>query len=57
LKTLIEHLEFILTVDRDDTVLRDAALVMRDDRIIDLGPSAEVLKRHGRESFDRIGDG
>jgi len=57
LKTLIEHLEFILTVDRDDTVLRDAALVMRDDRIIDLGPSAEVLKRHGRESFDRIRDG
>lgn len=57
MKTLIKHLDFILTVDRDDTVLRDAAIVVEDDRIIDLGPSADVLRRHARDGFDLVKDG
>ena len=33
MKTLIEHLEFALTVDAADTVIQDAALVIDNDRI------------------------
>jgi 5-methylthioadenosine/S-adenosylhomocysteine deaminase len=57
MRTLIEHLDFALTVDAQDRVIGDAALVIQDDRIADLGPTAEVLARNGRDSFDRILDG
>ena len=57
MKTLIEHLDFILTVDDDDNVIRDAAVVIEDDRIIDLGPTSHVSQRHSREGFDLIKDG
>ncbi len=57
MKTLIEHLEFALTVDAADTVVQDAALIIEDDRIADIGPSASVLTRHDRSRFDRIIDG
>lgn len=46
-RTLIEHLEFVLTVDARDRVLRDAAVLVQDDRIADLGPSSEVAERAG----------
>lgn len=54
---LIEHLEFALTVDASDTVIRDAALVIDDDRIVDIGPTADVLDRHGRSEHEQIIDG
>ena len=57
MKTLIEHLEFILTVDKDDRVIRDAAIVIEDDRIIDLGATSEVAQRHARAGFDQVRDG
>lgn len=57
MKTLIENLDFVLTVDRDDTVLRDAAMVVQDGRITDLGPSAEISKRHSRDGFDLVKNG
>jgi len=57
MRTLIEHLDFALTVDAEDRVIGDAALVIEDERIADLGPSAEVLARHSRDSFDEIVDG
>jgi 5-methylthioadenosine/S-adenosylhomocysteine deaminase len=57
MRILIEHLEFALTVDASDTVIRDAAIVIDDDRIADIGPTAEVLVRHGRNQFDQIIDG
>ena len=56
-RTLVEHLEFALTVDADDRVLRDAALVVEGERIAALGPAEEVLAAHRRESFDEIVDG
>jgi 5-methylthioadenosine/S-adenosylhomocysteine deaminase len=55
--TLIEHLEFALTVDDADTAVRDAALVLDGERIEAVGPSDEVVERYGRESFGRILDG
>ena len=57
MKTLIEHLDFLLTVDDNDSVIRDAAIVIDDDRIIDLGPTSQVLQRHSREGFDLVKDG
>ena len=57
MKHLIEHLEFIIQVDHEDTVLRDAAIVINDDLIEDIGPSAEVLERHDRDAFDSVING
>jgi cytosine/adenosine deaminase-related metal-dependent hydrolase len=57
MRTLIENLEFILTVNRDDRVLSGASVVVENDRIADIGPAAEVAKRHPRVSFDNVIDG
>jgi cytosine/adenosine deaminase-related metal-dependent hydrolase len=57
MRTLIENLEFLLTVDRDDRVLSGASVVVENDRIADVGPAAEVAKRHPGASFDNVIDG
>lgn len=57
MRLLVEHLEFVLTVDCADTVVRDAAVVIENDLIADLGPTAAVLARHDRQRFDRVIDG
>ena len=57
MRTLIEHLEFALTVDAGDRVVRDAALVIDDGAIADIGPTSEVLARHDRASFPEVIDG
>ncbi|MXX44762.1 MAG: amidohydrolase family protein, partial [Acidimicrobiia bacterium] len=43
--TLIEHLEFAITCDRDDRVITDGAILIEGDRIKDLGATAEVNQR------------
>lgn len=55
--TLIEHLAFALTADTDDRVLHDAALLVEDDRIADLGPTDDVLARLGNRPVDVRIDG
>lgn len=57
MKILIEHLQFALTVNEDDRVIRDAALVVEGTDILDIGTSEEVLARHARSSFDEVIDG
>ncbi|HUP07900.1 MAG TPA: amidohydrolase family protein [Caldimonas sp.] len=57
MRTLIEHLDFAFLVDAADTVLRDASMVVEDDRIADIGPAALVGKRHAGRRFDRTIDG
>ena len=57
MRTLIEHLEFILTVDSDDNVLKDASIVIDDDVITDVGPAEEIGQRYARAGFDQIVDG
>ncbi|MCE2949540.1 MAG: amidohydrolase family protein [bacterium] len=57
MRTLIDHLEFLLTVDRDDRVLHDASVVVENDRIVDVGAAADIEARHPRASFDRVIDG
>lgn len=57
MRTLIENLEFVLTADRDDRALRNACVVIEDDRIADLGSEKEISRRHPKPSFDRVIDG
>ena len=51
--TLIEHLEFALTVDAGDRVIRDAAILVEDGRIAAIGRSEEV----SREGVDTVVNG
>ncbi|RDI75526.1 Cytosine deaminase/metal-dependent hydrolase [Gaiella occulta] len=55
--TLIRNLEFALTVDALDREFRDAAIVVDGERIVALGPSAEVEATHPPESVDAVVDG
>lgn len=57
MRVLIQNLDFALTVDANDTVIKKAAMVVENDRIADIGPTEEVLARHDRQSFDEIIDG
>ena len=57
MRILIEHLNFILTVDPNDRVVRDAAIVIEDDRISDIGTTEEIVGRHDRDGFDQVRDG
>lgn len=57
MRTLIEHLEFAITVDREERILHDASVVIDADRIADIGAAAEVAARHARASFDCVIDG
>ncbi|HXF57291.1 MAG TPA: amidohydrolase family protein [Actinomycetota bacterium] len=45
-RVLIEHLEFVLTADEENTVLTDAAILVEDGSIADLGPTDQVAPRH-----------
>src|SRR5262245_28831548 len=55
--TLIRNLAFALTVDAADTVIEDAALVVDDERIAAIGPSAEVEERFPADGVDAVLDG
>src|SRR5436190_953026 len=51
--TLIEHLEFALTVDAGDSVIRDAAILIEAGRIAAIGTTEEV----SRDGVDTVVDG
>ena len=42
---LIENLNFAFTVDENDTVLRNASVVVEDTRITDIGPAGTAQRR------------
>lgn len=46
-----------MCVDRADRIVRDAAVIVDNDRIADLGTTAEVLARHQGAPFDLTLDG
>jgi 5-methylthioadenosine/S-adenosylhomocysteine deaminase len=56
-RTVIEHLQFALTVDAGNTVIRDAAMVIDGDRISDIGSTDQVLSRLGEKRVDSRLDG
>lgn len=55
--TLIQHLDFILTVDDHDRELRDGAILIQDDRIQAVGTTEEVIGGRSPGSFDEVVDG
>lgn len=57
MRTLIEHLQFVATVDSADRVLADAAILIDGDRIADVGSTAEVSSRVGDAAVDHRVDG
>ncbi len=57
MRKLIENLDVLFQLDKDDTILRNSSIVLDGDRIADVGPAAEVARRHDRSSFGAIMDG
>ncbi|WP_427015658.1 amidohydrolase family protein [Pseudarthrobacter sp. P1] len=55
--TLIENLQFIVTANRSDEVIRNAAVLIRDGVIADIGPTWEVHARLAGASVDKTIDG
>ncbi|WP_457584584.1 amidohydrolase family protein [Ensifer canadensis] len=57
MRTLIENLNFAFTVDAHDTVLRNASVVVENDRIADIGTADEIKARHSGATFAKVIDG
>jgi cytosine/adenosine deaminase-related metal-dependent hydrolase len=55
--TLIRNLAFALTVDAEDAVIEDAAIVVDGERIAAIGPSGEVAERFPADLVDTVLDG
>ena len=53
-RILIEHLDYVLTVDADDTILTDASIVISDGKIEALGPADDVGARFDKSTFDSV---
>ena len=57
MRTLIENLEFVVTADRNDRVLRNASVVVEDDRIADIRPAAALTDLRPVPSLPNEGSG
>lgn len=57
MRTLLENLDFVISVDANDRILRGASIVVENDRIADMGSSADVARRHAGTKFDVVVDG
>ena len=57
MRRLIEKLDVAFTVDADDMILRNASVVIEDDRIVEIGAAEEIARRHKGKPFDEVIDG
>src|SRR5919108_5235857 len=55
-RTLIDNLEFIVTVNENDEVIRNGALLLEEDRIRAIGASEKVKADNSIQPCDRIID-
>jgi 5-methylthioadenosine/S-adenosylhomocysteine deaminase len=55
--TLIQNLEFVATVDPQNSVLHDASILIEDDRILAIGVTEDVSSHPAAASPDRVIDG
>ena len=53
-RTLIESLDYVLTVDDGDNVLADASIVIADGRIEAIGSAADIARRYDKADFDTV---
>jgi cytosine/adenosine deaminase-related metal-dependent hydrolase len=56
-RVLIEHLEFALTADGDNCVIRDAALLIERPRIAAIGTTRDVVAECSSDGVDAVIDG
>lgn len=56
-RTLIQHLDFAVTVDAHDTQISDAAILIEGGRISAIGPTTEVATQEAVSSADEVVDG
>ena len=56
-RTLIENLDFIMTVDAADTTLKNASILIEDDRIAAIGPHDAVIAAASETRLDTVIDG
>jgi 5-methylthioadenosine/S-adenosylhomocysteine deaminase len=56
-RTFVQGLDFVLTVDPEGRVLRDATLVVEGDRLLAVGPAAEVARALPAQPDDVVVDG
>ena len=56
-RTYFTHLDWVATVDAEDTVLRDATVVVAGDRIVAIGGHDDVLARYPVTAHDTVRDG
>jgi cytosine/adenosine deaminase-related metal-dependent hydrolase len=56
-RTIIQHLDWVITVDPRDSVIRDATVVLDGDRLTALGPSRELGLRFTPADGDEVIDG
>lgn len=56
-RILIDNVDFLLTVDANDTVLEHTSVVIEDTRIAVVGPATEIAERYHGTTFDRKIDG
>ncbi|MGH2964414.1 MAG: amidohydrolase family protein [Solirubrobacterales bacterium] len=56
-RTFVEGLEFVLTVDSGNRMIRDATLVVEGDRLLAVGPASEVARSLEPEPTDVTVDG
>jgi len=54
MQVLIENLNFVFTVNAQDQILRQASVVIKDDRIADMGDREAVAARHRKSHFDEV---
>ncbi len=54
---LIKNLDYILTVDANDTIIERGSIVLEDDRIAAIGPAAAIARRYAAATFARVIDG
>ncbi|MBL3687436.1 amidohydrolase [Leucobacter zeae] len=57
MSTLIEHLEFVITADANDRIIRDAAILIEGTRIAAIGTTEEVRAGLGSRSPGTVIDG
>jgi 5-methylthioadenosine/S-adenosylhomocysteine deaminase len=56
-RTFVEGLDFAITVDAGDRVVRDATLVVERTRLVAIGPSADIARTIRRGPADVVIDG
>jgi len=56
-RTLVDRLDYVLTVDDGNSVLSDASMVIADGRIEAIGPAADIAGRYDKSTFDTILNG